>query len=124
MPTTCAVFGCHNRQIRKIKQSFYRIPKDSDRRRRWLAFIGRKNEDGCPWKPGRGNRVCSDHFLSKQKSDLPTNPDYVPLVRAVQGIPCMNKGAVACFECLKRCHSTQQANEEEKTLRADELHHN
>ena len=124
MQTTCAVFSCHNRQTRKIKQNFYRIPKDSDCPWQWLAFIGRKNKDGSPWKPGRGDHVCSDHFLSKQKSDLPTNPDYVPSVRAVQDIPCVNEGAVAHFEPLKRHHSTQQANEKEKSLRADELHRN
>ena len=124
MPTTCAVFGCHNCQTKKIKQSFYRIPKDSDHQRRWLAFIGRKNEDGSSWKPGRGDLVCSDHFLSKRKLDLPTNPDYVPLVRAVQDIPCVNEGAVARFEHLKRRHSTQQANEKEKNLRVNELYRN
>ena len=124
MPTTCAVFGCHNRQTKKIKRSFYRIPKDSDCRRRWLAFIGRKNEDGSSWKPERGDRVCSDHFLSKQKSDLPTNPDYVPSIRAVQDIPCVNEGAVARFERLKHHHSTQQANEKEKSLQANELYRN
>ena len=79
-----------------------------------VGIIGRKNEDGSSWKPGRGDRVCSDHFLSKRKLDLPTNPDYVPSVQAVQDIPCVNQGAVARFECLKRRHSTQQANEKEK----------
>ena len=55
MPTTCAVFGCHNRQTKKIKRSFYRIPRDSDHRRRWLAFIGRRNKDSSPWEPGTGD---------------------------------------------------------------------
>ena len=27
-----------------------------------------------------GNRVCSEHFISKKKSNLPGNPDYVPSV--------------------------------------------
>ena len=124
MPTTCAVFGCHNRQTKKIKRSFYRIPRDSDRRRRWLAFIGRRNEDGSPWEPGTGDRVCSDHFLSKKKSDLSTNPDYIPSVRSAQDVPCVNEGAVARFERLERRHSTQQANEKEKKLQTDELHRN
>jgi len=28
------------------------------------VFIGRKNPDGTPWKPGTGDRVCSNHFIS------------------------------------------------------------
>ena len=124
MPTTCAVFGCHNRQTRGIKRSFYRIPRDCDRRRRWLAFIGRRNEDGSPWEPGTGDRVCSDHFLLKKKSNLSTNPDYVPSVRCTQDAPRMNGGAVARFERLERRHGTLQANEKVRKLQDDELHRN
>ena len=114
MPTTCAVFGCHNRQTRRIKRSFYRIPRDFDHRRRWLAFIGRRNEDGSPWEPGTGDQVCSDHFLSKKKLDLSTNPDYIPSVRSTQDSPRVNEGAV---ERIERRHSTQQANEKEKSYK-------
>ena len=124
MPTTCAVFGCHNHQTKKIKRSFYRTPRDSDRRRRWLAFIGRRNEDGSPWKPGTGDQVCSNHFLLKKKSDLSTNLDYIPSVRSAQDVPYVNEDAVARFERLKCRHSTQQANEKEKKLQMDELHRN
>ena len=124
MPTTCAVFSCHNRQTRRTKRSFYRIPRDFDRRRRWLAFIGRRNEDGSPWEPGTGDRVCFDHFLSKKKSDLSTNPDYIPSVKSTQDSPCVNEGAVARFKRIERRHSTQQANEKEKRLQKDELHRN
>ena len=28
----------------------------------------------------QGNRVCSEHFISKKKSNLPGNPDYVPFI--------------------------------------------
>ena len=31
-------------------------------------------------QPGEGDRVCSEHFISKKKADLPNNPDYVPSV--------------------------------------------
>ena len=33
-----------------------------------------------PWKPGEGDRLCSDYFVSKKKSDLSNSPDYVPCV--------------------------------------------
>ena len=41
--------------------------------------MSRLNADGSPWKPGEGDRVCSEHFISKKKADLrvPGNPDYV-----------------------------------------------
>ena len=45
-----------------------------------MAFINCRNEDGKPWIPGNGDRVCSDHFISHKKSDIPTNPDYIPSV--------------------------------------------
>ena len=33
-----------------------------------------------PWQPEEGDRVCLDHFISKKKSDLHNNLDYVPSV--------------------------------------------
>ena len=60
--------------------SFYRFPTDSERRHRWICFVSRQNPDGTPWKPVEGDRLCSEHFISKKKSDLPNNPDYVPSV--------------------------------------------
>ena len=138
MPTTCAVFGYHNRQTKKIIRSFYRFPKEQDRRRRWLAFIGRKNQDGSFWEPGTGDRVYSDHFISKMKSDVPNDMDYVPSVQVVQDLgrnqtkpsrdqtnySWANNNAVACFERIKRRHSMQQANKRDRSLQADELHRN
>jgi len=85
MPTTCAVVSGHNRQSKHSRRSFYRFPKkekDKDRRRLWLAFVSRKNPDGSPWQPGKGDRICSDHFISRKKSDIQNSPDYVPSVKA------------------------------------------
>ena len=80
MPTTCVVVGCHNRQTKQCGLSFYRFPKDKDRRRLWVAFVSRRNPDGSPWQPGTGC-MCSEHFISKRKSDLPSSPDFVPSVQ-------------------------------------------
>ena len=102
MPTTCAVVGCHNRQSKRCEQSFYRFPKDKDRRRLWMAFISRRNPDGSPWQPGSGDRVCSDHFVSRKKSDLPSSPDFVPSVRSVEsdlpGCSTLNEDSYRRFE--------------------------
>ena len=80
MPTTCCVVGCYNRHSKKSIYSFYQFPADPDRRHRWVSFVSRRNADGTLWKPGEGDRVCSEHFTSKKKSDLPGNPNYVPSV--------------------------------------------
>ena len=80
MPTTCVVVNCFNRHYKDSTIKFYRFPVDSDRRRQWVAFVSRRNEDGSPWQPKDGDRICSDHFILKQKSDIPTNPDYVPSI--------------------------------------------
>ena len=79
MPTTCAVVGCHNRQSKQCGYCFYRFPKEGDHRRRWIAFVSRRNPDGPAWKPGVGDRVCSENFISK-KSDLSDSPDFVPSI--------------------------------------------
>ena len=80
MPTTCTVVKCYNRHSKKSGISFYRFPKDLDRRRQWIAFVSRRNSDGSPWKPAEGDRICSHHFVTRQKSETPSDPDYVPLV--------------------------------------------
>ena len=81
MPTTCAVVGCHNRHSKQCGLKFYRFPMNKDRCRLWIAVVSRRSPDGSPWQPGSGDRVCSDHFISKKKSDIPSSPDYVPSVQ-------------------------------------------
>ena len=98
MPTTCAVVGCHNRQSKQCGPSFYRFPKDKDRRRLWIAFVARRNPDGSPWQPGSGDRVCLDHFISKRKSDLPSSPD---LDLNIPGCPTRSEDSYRRFEHAK-----------------------
>ena len=81
MPTTCAVVGCHNRHSKQCGLQFYRFPTDKDLHCLWIAFISRRNPDGSTWQPGSGDRVCSDHFISRKKSDLPGSPDFVPSIQ-------------------------------------------
>ena len=119
MPTTCAVVGCHNRQSKRCEQCFYRFPKDKDRRRLWMAFISRRNPDGSPWQPGSGDRVCSDHFVSRKKSDLPSSPDFVPSVRSVEsdlpGCSTLNEDSYRRFE-----HARNHARLQEQHSKAVE----
>ena len=62
--------------------------------------------DGSPWQPSDGNRICSDHFVSKKKSDVPSNPNYVPSVypEEKEDSNDTSKGAssVARFEIAQR----------------------
>lgn len=95
-PTTCAVFGCYNRQTTKIKQSFYRFSKDPSRWRQQLAFNGRRNEDGLSWEPGTRDKLCSNHFILRKKSDLPNVPNYIPSVWVVQDLG-RDQGKPACY---------------------------
>ncbi|XP_062401089.1 uncharacterized protein LOC134092302 [Sardina pilchardus] len=75
MPLYCCAPGCSNNQHTREDISFYRIPRDADRRRRWIAAINRKD-----WEPSTYQRLCSDHFVGGKKSNNPLSPDYVPSV--------------------------------------------
>ena len=37
--------------------------------RKWIAFVACRNADGLPRQPRDGDRI-SDHFVSKEKSDV------------------------------------------------------
>jgi len=78
MPTSCIVIDCYNHHQTGDGISFYHFPADNlERRRKWISFVSRQNEDGLPWEPANGNRVCSAHFIAGKKSD---DPDFVPSV--------------------------------------------
>ncbi|XP_032424068.1 uncharacterized protein LOC116723350 [Xiphophorus hellerii] len=68
----CVAVGCCNRSDRK-DLSFYRFPKDPERRTLWVQAVCRRN-----WNPTDYSRICSKHFISGQKSNNPLSPDYVP----------------------------------------------
>ncbi|XP_049928733.1 THAP domain-containing protein 11-like isoform X4 [Epinephelus moara] len=83
MVDSCCAPGCHNSRHTKGR-AFYRIPKDPERRRRWITAIKRARSEQKKterWEPkGNGFRLCSDHFTSGKKSNNPLLPDYVPSI--------------------------------------------
>ena len=127
MPTTCAVVGCHNRHSKQCGLQFYKFPTDKDRRRLWIAFVSRRNPDGSAWQPGSGDRVCSDHFISRKKSDLPGSFDFVPSIqtKTLELTECLSHSEDSyCRFLHARCRARVQeqcSKESEKNRRAAEL---
>lgn len=66
MVESCCAPNCKNTRRRKKDRQenediiqFYRIPADPDKRRQWLAAIGRKDFNATQY-----TRLCSKHFIS------------------------------------------------------------
>ena len=59
MPGICCAVGCDNSRQRNPGIQFVSIPKDLDRRNKWLAAIRRDH-----WQPTSNSRLCSQHFVS------------------------------------------------------------
>ena len=67
MVKSCCAVGCHSK-YRKVFNFAIFLPKDADRH-------------SCKdWSSNEYSWLCSEHFVSKSKSDNPLNPDYVPSV--------------------------------------------
>ncbi|XP_028992285.1 uncharacterized protein LOC114847088 isoform X2 [Betta splendens] len=62
MVHTCVVAGCRNRRTPGTTLSFYRFPRDPERKQRWIAAVNREG-----WVPNDGSRLCSTHFISEMK---------------------------------------------------------
>ncbi|KAF3838847.1 hypothetical protein F7725_010615 [Dissostichus mawsoni] len=65
MPGICCAVGCDNSRQRNPGLQFVSIPKDLDRRNKWLAAIRRDH-----WQPTSNSRL--------KKNDNPMSPDYIP----------------------------------------------
>ncbi|KAM3607681.1 uncharacterized protein V6R79_011703 [Siganus canaliculatus] len=65
MVHTCVVAGCRNRRTPGTTLSFYRFPRDPERKQRWIAAVNREG-----WVPNDGSRLCSTHFISEMKEPL------------------------------------------------------
>ena len=73
-----------------------------------------------PWKPGEGDRLCSEQLISKKKSDIPNSPDYVPSdypeSLAKKSSCAANASSLARFERAQQ-HSTTNEMERLSTER-------
>ena len=71
----CCAPGCSNSRKTRGDLHFYRIPKESNRRRVWMKRIRRKN-----FSPTDNTRLCSEHFVGGFKSDEIDSVSYNPSV--------------------------------------------
>lgn len=85
MVHTCVVAGCRNRRTPGTTLSFYRFPRDPERKQRWIAAVNREG-----WVPNDGSRLCSTHFISGMKA----KPLWTLKVS-----PCV--GFLFCFVCFE-----------------------
>ncbi|XP_043213736.1 uncharacterized protein LOC122377593 [Amphibalanus amphitrite] len=72
MPSSCAAYGCTSRAGKDVV-SFFRFPKDADRRLAWVQATRRKG-----FVPYVGSRLCSKHFVTGKPSMDKCHPDYIP----------------------------------------------
>ncbi|KAG9349708.1 hypothetical protein JZ751_028156 [Albula glossodonta] len=105
MVHTCVVVGCRNRRTPGTTLSFYRFPRDPERKQRWIAAVNREG-----WLPNDGSRLCSTHFISGKQVKNPRSPDYVPSVFAAVS-PSQETKQTSAFECSDK----QQAQVEAAT---------
>uniref|UniRef100_A0A3Q2NZW9 THAP domain-containing protein 1 n=1 Tax=Fundulus heteroclitus TaxID=8078 RepID=A0A3Q2NZW9_FUNHE len=65
MPTTCAP-GCTQRHSKSSDVRFFRLPKDEERRKKWIFSLKRMQADNPNglWEPSYHDRICSLHFIS------------------------------------------------------------
>jgi len=73
MPKICCVPQCANVCRKGCGLYFYRFPKERERRNQWIAAVNRQN-----WTPSEHTWICSEHFVSGEKSNNPLAPNYVP----------------------------------------------
>ena len=65
--------GCSNVYRKENGLQCYRFPVDLGLRNKWIVTVNRQN-----WNPTEYAWICSEHFVSRVKSDNPLAPNYVP----------------------------------------------
>ena len=69
----CCTVGYTRRYFKGCGFQFYRFPRDSERRSKWIAAVKRKD-----WQPTEYSWICSSHFVGGKKSNDPQSPAYIP----------------------------------------------
>ena len=75
MVIICCAVGCTNGKRKDSSLKFYRFPRDSGHRNKWISAINRKD-----WHPSEYSYACSSHFVGGNKSNDPLSPSFVPSI--------------------------------------------
>ena len=75
MVKNCCVVGCSNVYKKNSVIHFYRFPCDKDKRSKWIAAVKRKE-----WLPNVNTWICSQYFVTGEKSSNALAPNYVPSI--------------------------------------------
>ena len=73
MVKSCCVVGCKNTFEKGGRLSFYNFPADKELRSKWIAAVRRES-----WTPNESTVICSDHFVSGERSKNLLAPNSVP----------------------------------------------
>ena len=73
MVKSCCAVGCHNTYKKSNGIKFYRFPADPEKKAQWVAAVNRKD-----WTPNKHSWICSEHFLTGERSDNPLAPNFIP----------------------------------------------
>uniref|UniRef100_A0A671UY45 THAP-type domain-containing protein n=1 Tax=Sparus aurata TaxID=8175 RepID=A0A671UY45_SPAAU len=69
MPSICCAVGCNNSKSNKDGHIFYNIPKNTERRQKWIAAIRRIHwtpTEHSRWRPERKSHVTETHEFRVQ----------------------------------------------------------
>ncbi|XP_075887021.1 uncharacterized protein LOC142891406 isoform X2 [Nelusetta ayraudi] len=114
MVHTCVVAGCRNRRTPGTALSFYRFPRDPERKQRWIAAVNREG-----WVPNDGSRLCSTHFISapvcpemKEPGALDVPDKQEARVEAANALLFLQgQGTSAVGECAQAVHPVEREQE-------------
>ncbi|XP_046629481.1 uncharacterized protein LOC124309686 [Neodiprion virginianus] len=79
---SCCVVDCKNTS-RNSNCKFYKFPVANwklNQRKKWIAAVKRQNIDGSLWSPKPMDVICSEHFISGEKSDIESSPNFAPTI--------------------------------------------
>ncbi|XP_039551068.1 THAP domain-containing protein 1-like [Pimephales promelas] len=104
MPSISCAVSCDNSKSQRYdkKLKFYNIPKNPERRHKWISAIKRDH-----WTPTEHSRLCSEHFISGMKSDNPLNPDYVPSLFAYLS-PEQRQRKINCYKKFEQTQAVKR----------------
>ena len=92
------------------------LDSDPERRSKWIATISREN-----WQPNEYSWLCSEHFVSDEKSNNPLAPDYIPTLFSRVESPVKSKMVARLEDFNRRQAMKRRRVENEPSLVLDEV---